>query len=450
MRVLLYTVVIFLYMVSQFVPNLYLSYAIGVCAVVAVAVSAKYASGLHRISGFVFLTLGIALFLANGLPWHTFFLHFQSMLGLLSLFLVLPFIHSLVRIGRYDQSLSQLLQDRVTRLQSLYKRSFLVCHFLGVFLNIATLPLLTKSLQPSLQMLSKPEADKFLGKNLLRAYALCLMWSPMEVLVSASIDITGAAYILIAPVVIIVVVLSVLLDFAISRFHYQAIPVTMDMPGEINIRHVYKKVARMLGMLALFVVLVSLVQYTLDSGFLFSVVLLLVPFSLVWAVSLGKTKSYLTVAIPQWIERSKGLANYFFMFLSAGMFVEILSLSGLLSFLEPVFLTASETPLVLYLLIGFYFLSTSLVGFHPMVSLTFMAEFLLPVLPHVAALPLAVVLIVCGLASVMYSPFNLSVSILANELRINPYRIAGWNVGYAVLCMLIGIGAACTLDLLFW
>ena len=446
MRIFLYSVIIILYMLTHFIPHLLISYTIGGLAVVALAVSARYARGLYRISGFVFLVLGIGLFIWEGLPWHSFLLHFQSMLGLLSLFLVLPFIHSLIRIGRYDKNLSQFLQDRVTSLGNLYKRSFLVAHFLGVFLNIATLPLLSKSLQPSLAMLSREEADRFLGKNLLRAYALCLMWSPMEVVVSVSIDITGAHYVLIVPVVIAIVLLALLIDRRITGTRYAGITVPSELYSQVCLKQVYKKVVQMLGMLVLFVVFVSVTQYVLGSGFLFSVVLLLVPFSILWAITIRKVKTYFVVTIPYWKQRTKGLADYYFLFLSAGLFVEVLSLSGLLSFLEPVFLAASKTQLTLYLLIGGFFVGTSFIGFHPLVSLTFLAELLLPVLPHVAVLPLTVVMIVCGLSTVMYSPFNLSVSIMANELRINPFRIAGWNVGFAILCMLIGIAVALAVE----
>lgn len=450
MRTLLYSTLIALYMLSQFVPHMALNYTIGVIAIIALIFSFFHTKGLYRITGLIFLTLGVMLFVFNGLPWYTFLLHFQSMLGLLSLFLVLPFINSLIRIGRYDKSLSQLLRDRVTRFTTLYKRSFLVSHFLGVFLNMATLPLLIGSLKPSLQAFSEEMKNKYFCTNLLRAYAICLTWSPMEVLVSRAIDITGAPYHFILPIVLGIVVIAIAVDFAISGFTYKSLPLTIEVAQEINYRNVYKKVAQMLGMLIIFVLIVSWIQQTLEKGFLFSVVLLLIPFSILWSVMIKKTKSYLRVTIPYWKQRTKGLADYFFMFLSAGLFVGVLSISGLLSFLQPIIQEASETPILLYLLIAGYYLFTSFIGFHPLISLTLLAEFLVPILPHVATLPLAVVLITCGLATVMYSPFNLSVSLMANELRVNPFRITGWNVGFAVCFMLISIAVAFGVERIFY
>lgn len=450
MRTLLYSTLIALYMLSQFVPHLVLHYTIGIIAVIVLILSFFHAKGIHRITGILFFSFGVILFLFNGLPWHTFFLHFQSMLGLLSLFLVLPFINSLIRIGRYDKSLSQLLRDRVTRLTTLYKRSFLVSHFLGVFLNMATLPLLIGSLKPSLQTFSEEMQNRYFCTNLLRAYALCLTWSPLEVLVSRAIDITGAPYHFILPIVIGIVAIAIGVDFAISSLTYKGLPLTIEVTQQINYKNVYKKVAQMLAMLIVFVMVVSWIQQTLEKGFLFSVVLLMIPFSIIWSVMIKKTKSYLRMTIPYWKQRTKGLADYFFMFLSAGLFVEVLSISGLLSFLQPIFQNASESPLQLYLLIAGYYLFTSFIGFHPLISLTFLAEFLVPILPHVATLPLAVVLITCGLATVMYSPFNLSVSLMANELKVNPFRITRWNVGYAICFMLISIAVAAGVEKVFY
>jgi hypothetical protein len=91
------------------------------------------------------------------------------MLGLLSLFLVLPFINSLIRFGRYDKNLNLLLQDQVTSLTKLYRRSYVVCHFLELFLNIATIPLLTNSLKGALHRFPEKAQNKFYTQNLLRA-----------------------------------------------------------------------------------------------------------------------------------------------------------------------------------------------------------------------------------------------------------------------------------------
>lgn len=195
-------------------------------------------------------------------------------------------------------------------------------------------------------------------------------------------------------------------------------------------------------MLIIPIVLISLIETFFKKGFLLSVVLILIPFTIMWTEIIGVTRNYWAIAIAYWKERTKGLDNYFYMFLSAGLFVEMLSVSGILTVLEPMFTRASENVILLYLMIAGYFLVTSLVGFHPLISLTFLAGLLQPVLPQVDPIPLNIVLISCSLAPIMYSPYNLSISILADQLKINPYRIGRWNICFAIFYMSLSISVA--------
>jgi hypothetical protein len=368
------------------------------------------------------------------------------MLGVLSLFLVLPFINSVIRVGRYDLNLGLLLENEVNRLSKLYRRSFLVSHFLGLFLNIATIPLLKNSLERTLSQLPKKMADKYYTQNILRGYALCLTWSPMEVMVSTSIDITNKEYYQILPMILSIAIITILSDWILSYFKYKNVPLVIDYSSEISTKKIYRKISEMLIMLFIFIVFVSILQKILDKGFLFAVVLLIIPISIVWAFYIRKIRRYFSITIPHWKERTRGLSNYFFMFLSAGLFVEMISLSGHLTFLQSAFSSIADKTLFLYVMIGGYFLITSLIGFHPLVSLTLLAELLKPILPEVSTISFTIVLISCSLATVMYSPFNLSVSILSDELKINPFRLGLWNILFAIFYMLLSIFIAFSLQ----
>ena len=69
-----------------------------------------------------------------------------------------------------------------------------------MFLNIATIPLLYTSLETVAESLQEQVKQHLYTRNLLRSYALCLSWSPVEVLVSVTIDATKLKYYQIAPV----------------------------------------------------------------------------------------------------------------------------------------------------------------------------------------------------------------------------------------------------------
>ncbi len=450
MRIIAYTLVIILYLLSNFFNGPMLQYLTGGAAILALIVSVKRASGLYFYSGLIFLIIGTGLFLTNDLPWLDFLLLFDSMLGILALFFVLPFLNSIIRVGHYDTNLNRLLQRGTDRLDVLFRRSFSISHTLGLFLNIATIPLLRSSLHRTLKPLPIETSNKFLTESLLRGYALCLMWSPLEVLVIASLDMTGFQYYQVILPIILLVILFFAINWGLSFFKYRQIKLKKTEHARMPaFSKTVRKLLEMLIMLCILVLLTSGLQHILNKGFLLAVVLTIIPISFGWALYIKKPKRYGTFTVPHWKERTNGLANYFFMFLSAGLFVEMLSNSGALSFLQVWFSALADRTLLLYFMIGAYFLFTSLVGFHPLVAITLLAQLLLPILPEVSSISLAIVLITSSLATVMYSPFNLSVSILANLLQINPYKIVKWNLPFALLYMTVSILVAFVIQQFF-
>jgi len=438
-RFLLYSMLLMIYILSNFVGYDFLPFIIGVLALIVLTISFSRSSGLYKKSGVVFFLAGLLLFIYNGLSWQSIFLYFDSMLGVLSLFWILPFINSIIRIGRYDKSLSRFMQQGVTNLSTLYNRSFLASHFLGLFLNIATVPLLQNTLKSTMSNVNINTANKFYTQSLLRGYALCITWSPLEIMVIISLDLTGYSYFYLFPVTVPIVLIMIVSDWFLAKRKYRHTLLHIEDQVFQPLILVYKKIFQMMVMLLLLVVLATLLDYQLDKGFLFSMVLIIIPISMIWALFIKKLKRYLIFTIPQFKKRTIGLSNFFFMFLSAGFFVEMLSLSSFISLLEAIFSMVSDNLLLLYLLIGAYFLITSFIGFHPLVSITLLAEILMPIMPEISSISLTVVLVTSSLSTAMYGPYNLSVSLLSNQLNINPLKLSSWNLLFSIYYMVVSI-----------
>ncbi|UOQ91991.1 hypothetical protein MUO14_15970 [Halobacillus shinanisalinarum] len=448
MRVYIYPVLIFLYLLSQIWEGDTTLYIVGIFANLAILISLFFAKGLYLYSGITFYVIGFLLFLNNDSSWHTVFLHFDSMLGILSLFLLLPFLNSLIQVGRYDTNLNLFLKYKVDGVSDLYKRSSFVSHVLGLFLNIATIPLLLRSLKNTLKHLPLNISNKFYSENLLRAYAMCLTWSPLEIMVIKSLEITQESYIFIFPFIFFIAVLTLFLDWYIAKRKYKHLPLeTTSSKMDISYQYIFKKIRELFLLLLILVVTVTFFNQLFNQSYLFSLVLLILPISLLWALYIRKVKRYVSLAIPYWKLKTKGLSNYFFMFLSAGFFVEMLATTELIGILQTIFVSTADLTFIFYLMIGGYFLLSSYIGFHPLVSIVLLAELLVPILPQVANISLTLVLIACSLSTVMYSPFNISVSILANQLKMNPYRLGLWNVGFSIGYMLLTMTIAYTLNL---
>lgn len=383
LRLYVYPLIIIIYIIATLAPHTILFQLIGVLANFAIIISIFHARGLYFFSGIIFYIVGMIIFFTNDLSWEEFFLQFDSMLGILALFIMLPFLNSLILVGRYDKHLSSLLEYKVKHVGDLYQRGGIVSHILGLFLNIATIPLVLHSLHTSLKQYPASLTDRFYAQSLLRAYAFCLMWSPMEIMIIQSLDIANREYIAIFPFLVLFAGIMHYLDTTFGKRKFSEYPIKMT-GSFVSLKSILKKIRELFILLLLLVIIVTILNSFLEEGYLFSLVLLIIPASLLWSIRIGKLKSYVAYTIPHFKTRTKELANFFFMFLSAGFFVEMLGETQLLQILQEIFTNVSGQMLLLFIYIGLYFSITSFIGFHPLVSIILLAEIIAPILPEVA------------------------------------------------------------------
>src|SRR5690625_3986384 len=110
-RVYVYSSLIVCYLLSTFIQSDILPYLVGILANITILMSFFYARGLYLYSGLIFYMTGVILYFTT--ENITFLLQFDSMIGILALFIVLPFLNLLFIVVRYDTHLSRLLRYTV-------------------------------------------------------------------------------------------------------------------------------------------------------------------------------------------------------------------------------------------------------------------------------------------------------------------------------------------------
>lgn len=447
MRLAIYSLLVFLYIAFQFVDVPGEIVILGVLANIVILLSFFYAQGLFFYSGLIFYSVGTLLFILNDLPLNAYFSSFTTMMSILAFFYMLPFLNSLIQVGKYDRSLRKFIEQGVKHIQQLYKRSFFVCHVLGLFLNIATFSVLMRTLDDTFKNTSKRVKSKFYTQNLLRAYALCLAWSPLEIMVITALNITGQEYLHVFPVIASVVLIVIVFDIATSSLKFPSVTFPPDQESSSSTSLVRRKIFGLMLLLGLLVSCVSMTSGWTGYDYLFTLVLFIAPVSFFWSIVIQRLRRYTIFAVKQWQNRTKGMANFFFMFLSAGLFVQMLAESPIFDTLQHGFTALHDQVFYFYSAIGIYFIVSSFIGFHPLVSVILLSEIIAPSLPDLSPIPLALVLIVTSLSPVMYSPFNISVSLVGNYLNVNPYRLGLWNLPFASGYILFTIVIAYCLQL---
>lgn len=447
MMLLLYSSLVALYMLNVFVQSQELNYIVGILAILSLMFSFKAAKGLYKISGFLFLVIGAALYPFIERPLHHVPFLMTSTVIIVTIILVLPFINSIIIVGRYDQSVNRLLKAKTNHLGQLYYRGSFVSFLLGSFLNIGTLPLVHHVLEKNLKEKTKRLRSVFISRSMLRGYALCLVWSPMEVLVALSIDMTGVNYLTVLPWLLLVSFLLLLADWGIGwrykRYALDAYPEQNGQSHSID-RKVVMKIIALAIYLVVFITTIILVKRLVELSFLEAVAFLIIPYSILWASTIKRLRSYAAYSVETWKKRTANLQNFMVLFLSVGFFISVLRESGYMDVLQRPFMALADWPVLLFVSVQVIFLALAMVGFHPLVTLSLLGEVIYPVLTAISPLSMAVVLITSSLATVMAGPFNISVSITGVLLEENPYRISIWNIAFAFL-----FGGAGTIVALF-
>ncbi|MCK6258877.1 hypothetical protein LCY76_20105 [Fictibacillus sp. KIGAM418] len=434
-----YSMMVLSYTVNLFLDSVMLDEVTGILALLSLILSFPKASGLYKTTGTVFMVIGFSLYLYLQRPLLELPHYMNSTVVLLVIFYVLPFINSIIIVGRYDKSVNKLLKRRVGHLGQLYYRSSLASFLLGSFLNIATIPLVESVLRRNLQKVEDRVRDLFISRAMLRGYALCLAWSPMEILVAISVDITHSDYVHLLPWLFLFSTILLFVDWLIGlryrKFRVEQSAAAEDMP--LDARTV-KKVAVLLLYLSIFIAAVILAKRWLGVNFLMSVALVILPYSIIWALLIKRAKSYTSYSLREWRRRAGSQQNYIVLFLAAGFLISTLKETPFLDYLQQPFASVQHMPFYMFVMIQIIFLGLAMIGFHPLVTISILGEVIQPLLGQVNPLSFAIVLITSGLSTVMAGPYNITVSLTGSLLNQNPYRITFWNIGFAFLYSSVG------------
>ncbi|MFK9094346.1 hypothetical protein [Bacillus salipaludis] len=201
-----------------------------------------------------------------------------------------------------------------------------------------------------------------------------------------------------------------------------------------------RKVFTFIAAIILFICSILIVNKLHQKGFLFSVVMVMIPFSIFWASFIYKLKRFGKTLLILIKRNTLSLHSLFFLFLSAGFFIDIIQTTAFLNdgiiFLK--LLNDLGNTFVFYTIVALFIVGISLVGLHPLISITLLIPFLETFLKvDTMILPL-IILASCVTVSLI-SPFSLSISLLSINVKENPFRITSYNFFFAISFLLFNL-----------
>lgn len=161
-----YSFIFIIYISNLFIASESLNYFLGIITIIILIISFPLATRLFKILGGAFLAIGGYIYFTTGQPLLNVPELLTSNLSLLALLAMLPWMNTVVQIGRFDRSLNQLIKSNVSDLGKLYPRSSIITHTLAAFLNLPAATIAQEVLKTNFASLSKELRNSFITQHL--------------------------------------------------------------------------------------------------------------------------------------------------------------------------------------------------------------------------------------------------------------------------------------------
>lgn len=407
-------------------------------AVGVLIVSWIFSSRLFKIIGGLFVAAGIIFTLTSGGSIGEIIGNTTSNLPLLLFFSLLPLIGTVVKVGGLDDSITDMVQDRANSVEKIYGRSAATTYFLGIFLNISAIYIIQNILRDLFKNESVGLMNTFIIKATLRAFALAVIWSPLEVIVGLTVDSTGVSYFTLLPWLLLTSIIVGVTEVLLTRREFKGI--TIDAPfDEINGETLRRSIIKMVILLISFLGTVMFFNLNSDIGFVMTVALIILPFSFVAAFVMKRFPIFLRTGWKTWKNHNNHLQNFSVLFLSLGIFSGGFNSSSAPDVMQQVFGYVDSFLILILLLIMAVIYGLAMIGVHPVATLAILAEVLIPVITPENALSIGIVMVVCGMGISAAAPYGVNATMTAQSMGINPYKITKMNMGFSLRMGLTGI-----------
>ena len=436
-----YSLVFIIHLINVFIGSESLNYFLGILTIIMLMISFPAASGLFKILGGSFLAIGGYLYFTTGQSILIIPRYLTSNMSLLTLLAMLPWMNSVVKSGRFDRSLNQLLKVNVSDLGKLYPRSSITTHTLAAFLNLPAATISQDVLKTNLASLNKKLRNSFISTATLRGYSLALLWSPLEIMVAVSIFATGVEYVSLLPWLLLIAVITIVLDSLWGRYHYKKYGygnANVTKQHNINVKELTKRIIHLVISLILFLALVIFLGNLFHLDFIITVTLLIFPFAFVWSILMKRSRSFWAIGWNTWKTKTNTMQNFIVLFISLSLFSNSLNDTSFLDFIQKPLLLVSDYPFILLFLLQAIFVLLSMFGVHPIATVGILTGIITPLLEIMNPVSIAIVLITGSVATFTVGTYGLLVTLTSVGLEQSPYRITLKNMPFALFIGLIG------------
>jgi hypothetical protein len=457
MKQVLFIAAIAAYLVSEIYPSEWLTWLQSGLSLVIIVVAFRSIKPFVQLLGTVFLSTGAILLAMSGASWTDYILGFGSMLNVLSLFVLIPMIALPIELGHYAVRVQAILYSKVQHSGMLYCITSLLSYILSSFMNLATLPMMYHSIQPSLQYYPIQQKDRFISRAITHGYSMPILWTPVAPIVGIIVEMTGVSWSAILPIVIPFSLLGLALDWLMGTWvanrRLKKISLTtleeisaaresvvVHQPNESNEVKGSHPWQILIAIVVLNVLVFVLERFT-HMGFLLLVSLIVIPFAFVWSLMLGKGMAFITSSRTLLSSHVLKMKDQFFVFLSAGFMISAIKSTGSNHAITEGIMAIQHTigSDLFLLMIPLIPLALAFIGLHPAVGLALAAESLNPQALGISVQLMAIAMLTGAATAFLMGPYNATAGMMSNLIGKSSYKVSNWNAPFTIAYLLMSM-----------
>ncbi|RXT04858.1 hypothetical protein [Ammoniphilus sp. CFH 90114] len=451
LRTVVYSVSIGVFLLSTVFAAELFSTILSIAAIVCIAVSLPQSGKIAGSLSTLFLGIGFFVLWQSDVSTSTYLTSFGGMFNLLALFSIIPLIAVPIRVGGYSETIRHILESRIKSPAHLYRTISFYSFFLSCFMNLATLPMMYYSVKKAVEQYPLKSTSQFTSIGIIQGFALPILWTPIAPIVGVVFDLTHVNWLSMLPILLGLSVAGLLLNWALFQINqkkflhslpdgYSAagveIAAAVSTPDDQLWKH---KLRQMSIAVLLFITSIALLEYLFPIGLITTVIILTIPFSLLWSMFLKQGKAYFKETLGHFKNQLPKMSDQFAIFLSAGFFVTALQITGSNQSINQAVtsldhLIGSTAFIMILPLIP---LLLAFLGMHPALAIGLLAESLDPVTLGITPEQMALALLGGAVSTFLLGPFNATSGIMASIVKVSPFRIVSWNVGYSLAFLIL-------------
>lgn len=435
------------------------------CFVLMIAVmllSLPAITGISRVIGYASLGLSAVLFFLYRAPLSVWKQALIGNLYLVALFTMVPVLSIPIQHGGYYPALQDFFRKYVYTNRRYYVMVSFTSAFVGVFVNLAVVPLVYQIVQASEFSLNK----KLMSSAISRGFATCAIWAPTTAAVAVVVQLSGVNWWRFAPLGILCGMISGIIGYAMNNFkeHGSGTPEQVwtedakdliEQPSEAHSAGSSKlnKIAELGAFSVILIVAIAGISVItgIQTVIVVSVAALIFPF--LWMGVIGRF-SVLIHEIKTFYFRNRltKLSNEIVLFVGAGMFAESISFSKLGNYI-PMALSklVGDSAFMLAVVVIFGIVVLSGIGVHPIIPITIIGGTIQASDFGVTSTYMALLLGISWSMGITLSPTSATVITLSGVSSRSPIQVGlEWNGLYVLVTSGVLIIFVTGLKMLGW